>query len=143
MPSFDQIAMDAMDRETEDGLLCAGLQSVRKACAAAASLAVSEAHEIFVHHSIRDVVHERVRQIQEECYDAPHDRGHIEEELAQAAACYALPSGAMQWLQGNDVCLWPFERAAWKPSTRRRDLVKAAALILAEIDRLDELEQKP
>lgn len=32
---------------------------------------------------------------------------------------------------------WPWHRVWWKPSTRRRNLVKAGALILAEIERLD------
>ncbi|MBY5804125.1 hypothetical protein [Rhizobium leguminosarum] len=33
--------------------------------------------------------------------------------------------------------IWPWERRFWKPTERRRDLVKAAALIIAEIERLD------
>lgn len=32
---------------------------------------------------------------------------------------------------------WPWNAEWWKPSDRRRNLVKAAALILAEIERLD------
>jgi hypothetical protein len=32
---------------------------------------------------------------------------------------------------------WPFERSAWKPKSPRSDMVKAAALIVAEIERLD------
>lgn len=32
---------------------------------------------------------------------------------------------------------WPFDRRWFKPTDPRRDLVKAAALILAEIDRMD------
>jgi hypothetical protein len=41
-------------------------------------------------------------------------------------------SGWASWLQ-----IWPWDRKWWKPTDRRRDLVKAAALILAEIERLD------
>ena len=33
--------------------------------------------------------------------------------------------------------MWPWTSEWWKPSTRRRMLVKAAALILSEIERLD------
>ncbi|MGC4393751.1 hypothetical protein [Agrobacterium sp. M50-1] len=32
---------------------------------------------------------------------------------------------------------WPFHASFWKPTNRRRNLEKAAAFILAEIDRLD------
>ena len=35
--------------------------------------------------------------------------------------------------------VFPWEDAWWKPTTPRRDLVKAAALILAEIERLDRM----
>lgn len=41
----------------------------------------------------------------------------------------------------SDIAIQPPESAYgyewWKPTNRRRDLVKAAALILAEIERLD------
>ena len=37
--------------------------------------------------------------------------------------------------------LWPWLSSWWKPSTNRRDLVKAGALILAEIERLDRAEK--
>jgi len=39
--------------------------------------------------------------------------------------------------------LWPWGKEWWKPSDRRRDLVKAGALIAAEIDRLDRAKSKP
>lgn len=32
---------------------------------------------------------------------------------------------------------WPFPPRSWKPKDRRRDLVRAAALLVAEIERLD------
>ena len=32
---------------------------------------------------------------------------------------------------------WPWHRQWWKPKNARRDLVRAAALIVAEIERLD------
>jgi hypothetical protein len=32
---------------------------------------------------------------------------------------------------------WPWESTAWKPKGTRADLVRAGALILAEIERLD------
>jgi hypothetical protein len=55
-------------------------------------------------------------------------------EMAQAAACYASCAGKPNILTTQ----WPWGRATWKPSAdRRRDLVKAGALILAEIERID------
>jgi hypothetical protein len=33
--------------------------------------------------------------------------------------------------------MWPWARQWWKPTGARRDLVKAAALLLAEIERID------
>lgn len=90
-----------------------------------------------------DVLAERRRQIEAEGFTADHDDRHIRGELATAAACYAAPSRYR--LAALDL-LWPpmWSGTLWKPSgahddltARRRDLVKAAALILAEIERLD------
>jgi hypothetical protein len=33
--------------------------------------------------------------------------------------------------------VWPWSREWWQPKDRRRDLVRAGALIVAEIERLD------
>jgi hypothetical protein len=38
---------------------------------------------------------------------------------------------------------WPWDLKWWKPTTPRRDLVKAAALIVAEIERLDRAALAP
>jgi|TARA_B100002003_G_C14045071_1_gene503406 hypothetical protein len=92
---------------------------------------------------LADVIRERIEQLDKHCHSPEHDAGHDREELAKAAVCYAAPKPA--GFSRNDILdseLWPFERAAWKPTTRRRDLVKAAALILAEIDRLDAMEKE-
>ena len=35
---------------------------------------------------------------------------------------------------------WPWDGNRWKPSTPRNDLIKAAALLIAEIERLDRIE---
>ena len=57
------------------------------------------------------------------------------EKLALAAACYANHSAGR--LHGVRPATWPWDWKWWKPTNPRRDLVKAAALILAEIDRID------
>lgn len=74
-----------------------------------------------------DVLAERRRQIDEEGWTADHDDEHTKGQLAAAATCYVT---------GRSL-YWPWLRSWWKPTTRRRNLVKAGALILAEIERLD------
>ena len=81
-----------------------------------------------------DVLAERTRQISAEGWTPAHDDAHFDGAIARAAASYALSSAGYPHL-GMDV--WPWSRDWWKPAERRRDLVKAGALILAEIERLD------
>ena len=93
-----------------------------------------------------DVLDERKRQITVEGWTPEHDDAHEMAEMAQAAACYALSGTPAdeavfihgRWRDARDL-FWPrqFGREWWKPTNRRRDLVKAGALILAEIERLD------
>ena len=79
---------------------------------------------------------ERQRQIAKEGWDFSHDDEHTDGELAQAAACYALWSRRRRYTYGYIPFRWPWEPEAWKPKGRLRDLVRAGALIAAEIDRL-------
>lgn len=75
---------------------------------------------------------ERRRQVEVEGWDAEHDDRKKSGSLAQAALCYVV---------GNDDH-WPWSGAYWKPTGDRvRDLVKAAALLAAEIDRLQRAER--
>ena len=94
----------------------------------------------------RDVMDERVRQTTVEGWTPEHDGEHDEGELAAAAGSYAINAACM--LSPYDGVprdelpdTWPPEWDVkwWKPSpdNPRRDLVKAGALILAEIERLD------
>lgn len=79
---------------------------------------------------VREIAAERQRQIEAEGWTPEHDDAHLDHSLARAAACYALGS-KLNWPASWDD-RW------WKPSeNRRRNLVKAGALIAAEIDRLD------
>jgi hypothetical protein len=89
----------------------------------------------------KDVLAERQRQIEEEGWTPEHDDGHPYGELGMAAACYAVEASSNITLD-HDLCgappEWPWEPKWWKPSVDpRRNLVKAAALLLAEIERLD------
>jgi hypothetical protein len=81
-----------------------------------------------------DILAERIRQVEGEGYSVRRDDGYRKGEMAQAAACYASCAGQPNILTTQ----WPWGRETWKPSAdRRRDLVKAGALILAEIERID------
>ncbi|MCY1221468.1 hypothetical protein D9M72_335260 [compost metagenome] len=83
----------------------------------------------------RDVLAERQRQISTEGWTPEHDDKNTAEQLALAAVCYALPQGDYTIPEPPEF--WPWEVAWWKPGDRRRELIKAGALILAEIERLD------
>jgi len=97
---------------------------------------------------------ERRRQIEEEGWTAEHDDRHKHGELAAAAACYAVAETPVYTLRsysvGGDPRLpqyklenvWPvgWSPGAWKPKDRLRNLIRAGALIAAEIDRLQRLE---
>lgn len=84
----------------------------------------------------RDVLAERRRQVDVEGFTAERDDKYINCELARAAATYATCSHIEQLkLVGEQV--WPWHPEWFKRSNYRDDLVKAGALILAEIERLD------
>ncbi|HWK65355.1 MAG TPA: hypothetical protein VNS34_10465 [Rhizobiaceae bacterium] len=86
---------------------------------------------------------ERQRQIDDEGLTPEHDDEHSDGELADAAGCYAHHAGlddASRSRADGPPVLWPWADEWWKPTTRRRDLIKAGALIAAEIDRLVRLE---
>lgn len=73
---------------------------------------------------------ERQRQIDGEGWTPEHDAEHGGCELVDAAVCYLV---TRWWKQ-----FWPWDWTFWKPTPddRVRELVKAGALIAAEIDRL-------
>ena len=92
---------------------------------------------------------ERTRQIEVEGYTTEHDSRHIDDSLAFAAACYAIPQRGRNIFAGQGGLsnvfrvLWQWEFIWWKPSPddRIKELAKAGALIAAEIDRLLNLKK--
>ncbi|AWC85773.1 hypothetical protein [Enterobacter cloacae complex sp. FDA-CDC-AR_0164] len=86
--------------------------------------------------ALLDVISERQRQRAIEGWTSEHDDKYEHGELADAAGCYALSSELFECV-GEPPRQWPWSDEWWKPTNRRRDLVKAGALILAEIERLD------
>lgn len=93
--------------------------------------------------SILAIAAERRRQIDVEGWTPEHDDEHALGEMSLAAGCYAqtcwqrehglptVPSGR-----------WPWERDWWKPQDNRRDLVRAGALVAAELDKMDRLRKR-
>ena len=105
------------------------------------------------------IAEERIRQVNQEGWTSEHDDQHIDGSLAQAAICYAAPIPIFQ-REGDEryfafVDPWPdswdpewdkrpFDSYKGEPRTptheeRIRMLVKAGALIAAEIDRLQRI----
>jgi hypothetical protein len=87
-------------------------------------------------NGVESIAAERKRQIEEEGWTPEHDAQHDRCELSAAAACYAH----FGWVKPRTPTEWPWDACWWKPTTYRRDLVKAGALIAAEIDRVDRME---
>ena len=99
--------------------------------------------EMALSDAARDVLTERRRQITTKGWDHDHDDAQRNDEIAAFAAVYAMPEGARDWPAKETgfgrtfgEALIPF---CWEPKfgDRRRDLVKAAALLVAEIERID------
>lgn len=84
--------------------------------------------------AMRDVYEERRRQVITEGWTPEHDDHHADGSMALAAALYAIADE-------DEPCppIWPWESHWWKPRDKRRNLVRAAALIVAEIERLQRL----
>ena len=91
---------------------------------------------------IYEIAAERKRQLKAEGWTNDHDDAeHEDGGLAQAAGCYALFCNRLEGDKAPD--LWPWDETDWKPRTRRRNLIRAAALIVAEIERLDRAASTP
>ena len=128
-----------------------GALAVIKA-ALAARPAAPEAQGAWRSRAADDVLAERHRQVEVEGWTPKHDDTHSRGEMACAAACYATGSDLWTGHEQTDrkgrptligaARVWPWS-GWWKPADRRHNLVKAGALILAEIERLDRLPAPP
>ena len=87
----------------------------------------------------KDVLAERERQKSVEGWTPEHDDQHRKGALAAAGGCYALFAD-YYLAEGHPPEFWPWDAKWWKPSLARRNLIKAGALIIAEIERLDRAE---
>lgn len=109
-------------------------------------VAVLSMYDPLLHGGAGLIAMERQRQMGQEGWTEDHDDTHTMGELSQAAHAYAEVASAqtrgasadefpadMMVAEGD----WPFEEKWWKPSSDPiRNLIKAGALVAAEIDRL-------
>lgn len=95
--------------------------------------------------ALRCIALERNRQQEFEGFTTEYDDRYTAGELAMAAATYAMPHEHRMALShekteemGWPPETWPWDEPFWKPTPddRVRELVKAGALIVAEIERL-------
>jgi hypothetical protein len=91
------------------------------------------------------VMKERKRQIQVEGHTLEHDDEWVDGELSEAGACYAGFEKKIRTIDGGKGNIsidrtwrWPWNMKWWKPSPedRVKELTKAAALIIADIERI-------
>jgi hypothetical protein len=91
---------------------------------------------------------ERKRQIEEEGWTPQHDDEHDNYEMSSAACCYAQMGRGGPYSNptaGKPPRGWPIRWGDgwWKPNPDPiKNLVKAGALIAAEIDRLQRVRNK-
>lgn len=101
-----------------------------------------ELHEIA--HKFMD---ERERQIEIEGFTFEHDDSYTYDQLGMAASVYAKPD-RMRYAINKAVAYlpdgWPWLPKWFKPTPedRERELVKAGALIIAEIQRLRRINKQ-
>jgi len=91
---------------------------------------------------IEQIAEERLRQIDKEGWSESHDDAHTAGDMRDAAEAYLRElryrfdhrDGAVGKIPAAP---WPWDDESWKPTADPiRQLVKAGALIAAEIDRL-------
>lgn len=88
---------------------------------------------------IEKIAAERQRQIEAEGWSKDHDSQYTDGQLWQAAICYARDFGCAYL--SHPPRNWPWSKGWWKPKSRIENLVRAGALIAAEIDRLESTQE--
>jgi len=101
--------------------------------------------------AINDVLAERERQKNIKGYSTDHDDAYEQNELVRAASEYTNQVVGRSWIFETHPSLyrsevasdfWPWDACYWKPKSPREDLIRAAAILIAEIERLDRKEAK-
>jgi len=86
---------------------------------------------------LADIAAERERQKNVEGWTDHHDNQHKDGEMAIAAGLYAVNTGAISPVSFEAILkrFWPWDWKWWKPKDPERDLIRAGALIVAELER--------
>ena len=94
-------------------------------------------------HILNAIAFERQRQIEGEGFDEERDdRLHTPGDLCAAGGCYAQQAAGTMNDQHivhpsrTPPIFWPWDADWWKPKDAETDLVRAAALIVAELERI-------
>ncbi|EFD5487102.1 ead/Ea22-like family protein [Escherichia coli] len=136
--NHEQIAMVFSENEARDAAFIAAANPATVLALLdeleAAEKRIAELEARAFNPAILDVIAERQRQQSVEGWTPEHDNAYQNSELADAAACYAIHAHNQGF---STPAHWPWSPDWWKQSGARRDLVKAGALILAEIERID------
>lgn len=97
-------------------------------------------------NAIELIAKERIRQVEVEGWTTEHDDNLDLGALSDAAALYAMTDESRLFMDddwGNDMWLhlWPFELESLKftPDDRIKQLTKAGALIVAEIEKIQRI----
>ena len=89
-----------------------------------------------------ELIKERIRQVDEEGFTSQDDDGRQDGSLSLGAAAYCVigtvknQMARLLWSSGL------FDPKMFKPAGRRRNLVKAGAMILAEIESIDRVTKR-
>ncbi|MEW6729617.1 MAG: hypothetical protein AB1332_09780 [Pseudomonadota bacterium] len=90
---------------------------------------------------------EREKQIKKHGYTPEHDDEHTDGSIADAAACYAANSlflfrpTEIGGANADLSCIWPWEDQYFKEDkSRKEQLIIAAAMLMAEYERLERIE---
>ncbi|PJG67788.1 hypothetical protein [Acinetobacter seifertii] len=102
---------------------------------------------LYSSQAVIDVLNERERQIQIKGWTNEHDDAYEKNELTRAASGYVNHVVGRSWTYNKERPetyrdeevpeFWPWAGNFWKPKSPREDLVRAAAILIAEIERLD------
>lgn len=91
---------------------------------------------------VERIAAERDRQVDVKGRTPEHDDEHRWGQLTQAASCYLWAATQINASHAEAPSNWPWDlTCSWRPSDDpKRNLEKAGALIAAEIDRIQRLE---
>lgn len=101
------------------------------------------------HDIANEFVAERQRHAEVEGWTDEHDDDHDLGELADAAAVYSMSPAGREKYEADRMApkkwppaWWPWQHQWFKPKDRRRDLVRAGSLLIAEIQRIDREKER-